>query len=223
VEHAREILRVSRDALPRDAWEWLNDLHYYLLEQGEAALVRAGRQAFLSRISSTALLVGGLLEANMSRDVGYHFLHLGTLIEQADMTTRILDVRAARAVPDSAEARALSSATWISVLRSLSAYQMYRRHVKRRVSGGGVLRFLLQDRAFPRSVAYCLATGAEILPYLPVNRRVERALERTRALARDADVAILLASEVGIPRLLDEIQLALGMLHEAIAETYFQH
>jgi uncharacterized alpha-E superfamily protein len=110
----------------------------------------------------------------------------------------------------------------MSVLRSLTAYQMYRKHMKRRVNGGGVLRFLLQNREFPRSIMFCLAQIASTLPTLPESRKIERSIERIRALARDANIDALLEAELGVPNLMDEIQIGLGELHEALSAAYFR-
>jgi uncharacterized alpha-E superfamily protein len=103
---------------------------------------------------------------------------------------------------------------------------MYRKHMKTRVNGTGVLRFLLQNREFPRSIMFCLSQVAETLPKLPESRKIERAIERIRALARDANLEALLKAELkadlGVPRLMDEIQIALGELHEALSAAYFK-
>lgn len=222
LERAREILRVSRDTMPREVWERLNDLYLYVSERGEIGQSRTQRIEFLSHVINGTLQLYGVLITTMSRDVGYQFLRIGTNLEQADMTTRILDVRsnsllhADPAVP----LAPFENIQWMSVLRSLTAYQMYRRHVRARVSGTGVLRFLLQNREFPRSVMYCLSEVAGTLPHLPGNRKIERAIERTRALVRDANIDALLPAD-GLPHLMDELQIGIGDLHGALAEAYF--
>ncbi|GAC1631923.1 MAG: alpha-E domain-containing protein [Nevskia sp.] len=224
LHHAREILRVSRDTMPREVWERLNDLYFYVQERGEAAVSRTGRQAFLNQTISGALLVYSVLTSNMSRDVGFQFLRIGTNIEQADMTTRILDVRTTRLLAAGGEARDLTpfeNIVWMSVLRSLTAYQMYRRHMRTRVNGTGVLRFLMQNREFPRSVMFCLSTIAATLPQLPNSRKIERAIDRMRALVHDANIEALLKRDDGLPTLMDEIQIGLGELHSAVSEAYF--
>jgi uncharacterized alpha-E superfamily protein len=109
---------------------------------------------------------------------------------------------------------------WMSVLRSLTGYQMYRRHVRSRVSGPGVLRFLLQNREFPRSVTFCLGMIGSTLPHLPQNRNVERCLWRVRALVQDANIDRLV--ERGFHEFIDEIQIGLGELHDALAQAYFR-
>lgn len=229
VHYAREILRTIRECVPGEVWEHLSDLHYLLLEQGERlqgqgekSLARAKRQELLQRILDGCLLIAGLLNANMSHDVGFQFLCLGTNIEQADMTTRIINVPALHGIPPQvAEALApFQSMQWLGVLRCLMAEPMFRRHVHHRVSGPMVLRFLLQDREFPRSVLFCLHMIAGTLPKLPPNRRLERSLERLRALIVDANVDYLLAG--GLTEFIDEIQTALGELHIAVSAAYFE-
>jgi len=221
---AREILRTTRDTMPREVWEKLNDLYLFVQEKGERTSVRARRQDFLNEIIDGTLMMYGMLTSNMSRDVGFQFLRIGTNIEQADMTTRIIEVRAAGSLgATTAEAlKPFYNIWWMSVLRSLTAYQMYRRHVRIRVSGPSVVRFLLQHREFPRSVMFCLDTIASTLPHLPANRKIERAIGRTRALVKDADVDKLLTSGSGLHKLMDEIQIGLGDLHEALSQSWFR-
>lgn len=223
VAAAREILRTARDSTPREAWEQINELHLFLQERGERHLPRTQRQDGLDRVINGILLLRGLLSTNMSHDVGYHFLQTGWYLEQADMTTRIVDVRSvdliaieSRAVE---ELRPFQQIQWMSVLRSLMAYQAYRRHEKSRISGAAVLRFLLQNRDFPRSVMFCLNELSATLPRLPQNRASERSLDRIRALLRDANFERLL--ERGLHDWIDEIQIGIGAVHAALASGYF--
>lgn len=225
MHRAREILRTVRDTVPREVWERVNALHYYVLDKGESVTTRSRRTEFLSRVIEGTMLVNGVLSANMSRDVGYHFLRIGLHLEQADMTTRILDVRSTSLIDTVAgrgedQLAPFYNIQWMSVLRSLTAYQMYRRHVRNRVNRTGVLRFLLQNREFPRAVMYCLSTVGSTLPLLPQNRHVERTLWRVRALVQDANLDKLV--EKGLHEFIDEIQIGLADLHEAMAQAYFR-
>lgn len=221
VDSAREILRSIRDSLPQDVWEAVNDLHLYIDAQGERSLGRRYRVDFLNRIIDGCLKVSGLLSANVSRDVGYQFLRLGTALEQADMTTRIVDAGASGLVtPRNVDDReAFQNMQWMSVLRSLAAYQMFRRHVRQRVTAELALRFLLQNNEFPRSVQFCLTRAQSVLPTLPPRPAVDRHLNRVIGLTRNADPAVLAARNPA--QFMDEIQVHLGALHGAIAEGYF--
>lgn len=222
LNYAREIARVSRDCMPREAWERLNDLYLFVQERGERSVARARRQEFLQGVINGAMTTVGVLTSNMSRDVGFQFLRMGTNLEQADMTTRILDVRSSRLFQPDASLTPFDNIQWMSVLKSLTAYQMYRRHVRARVNGPGVLRFLLQDRQFPRSVSFALSTIGSTMPFLPPSRKVERAIERTKALIADANIGSLSSQPDGLALFMDEIQVGLGQLDDAIAESYFR-
>ena len=221
VECAREILRSVRDAMPQEVWEAINDLHLYIESDGERVLTRRYRLDFINRITDGCLKVSGLLVANVSRDVGFHFLRLGTALEQADMTTRIIDAGASGLVtPRNEDDReAYRNMQWMAVLRALAAYQMYRRHVRQRVSAAHALRFLLHNVEFPRSVQFCLARIQGLVPALPPRPGVDRALTRASGLVRQADPALLATGDPA--GFMDEVQVYLGRLHEAIAEGYF--
>lgn len=222
LKHARDGLRAIRDVLPPELWERVNGMFLWVGENGERALVRRYRMDLINRVVDDSLTVSGMLTANVSHDIGFHFLRLGTALEQADMTTRIIDAGGSGLIrPRAAEELDAYQATqWMSVLRSLAAYQMYRRHVRQRVSAPQALQFLLQNREFPRSVIFCLDRVQRILPLLPARRPPEGALKRTLALAREANTCELV--ETGPRRLMDQIQIGLGELHEAIGESYFR-
>jgi len=222
LHHAREILRTIRECMPREIWERLNDLHYLLVEKGEKSLTsRSKRQDFLTQMIDGALLIYGMLTANMSQDVGFQFLRLGTNLEQADMTTRIIDVRSSSLIKSaSGDLAPFQNIQWMGVLRSLMGYQMFRRHIRGRVNGPNVLRFLLQNREFPRSVTYCLNMIATTLPKLPPDRRPQRSVERLRALVMDANIDRLM--EGGLSEVMDEIQVGIAQVHEAVSTAYFK-
>lgn len=221
IESAREILRSIRDSLPQEVWEAINDLHLYIGAHGERSISRRYRMDFLTRIIDGCLKVSGLLSANVSRDIGFQFLRLGTALEQADMTTRIIDAGASGLVtPRHEEDReAFQNMQWMSVLRALAAYQMFRRHVRQRVTAELALRFLLQNAEFPRSVQFCLSRAQNVLPTMPYRPGVDRYLNRVIGITRNADPASLAARDPAV--FMDQIQSQLGALHTAVADAYF--
>lgn len=222
LSYAREILRTVRDSLPSEVWEKVNDLHLLVQERGEKSLPRGKRAEFLARVIDGVLLLHGILECNLSHDEGFHLLRIGTNLEQADMTTRIIDVRSSSLIRTQAseDLAPFQNIQWMSVLRSLTGYQMYRRQERARVTGPRVLRFLLQNRGFPRSVTFCLNHIAATLPHLPEHRAIARALDRTRGLVQDANLDKLV--EAGLHELMDEIQIGLAQTDEALHQAYFR-
>ena len=223
---ARENARTTREIMPTEAFELINDLYYFARDNAEKGLNRADRVVILEQIISRSQQIGGLLAGTMSRDEAYSFVRLGRSLERADMTTRIVDVDSEKLMPEleveDAEPEALEpyeNILWMNVLRSSSAYQMYRQHVRERVKGEDVVRFLLQNEQFPRSTAHNLTTLSKALRNLPNSNKVTWHVNKTRRLVRDADVKRLLRR--GLLRHLDSVQESIGQVHFKIAETWF--
>jgi uncharacterized alpha-E superfamily protein len=107
----------------------------------------------------------------------------------------------------------------MNVLRSSSAYQMYRQHVRERINGEDVVRFLLQNEQFPRSTAHNLTTMTKVLRNLPNSNKVNWQVNKTRKLVRDADVNRLLRR--GLLCHLDSVQKEIAQVHFKIADTWF--
>jgi len=236
---ARENLRTTRDTVPREAWEQINGLYIYARDHVPS---RRGRYEFLRRVILGAQQIGGLLAGAMSRTAAYDFVRLGHYLERADMTTRILDVRSANLLSHARQTQQsqgqsqmqtqtpastqeeqdpFESIQWMSVLKSLSAYQMYRQQVRVRVSGPDVLKFLLQDEYFPRAVAFCLRQLDICLRKLPRHDAALAALAALRQKLNAATVPEL--SREGLHDFIDEVQIGLSQLHDQIAAAYFAH
>jgi uncharacterized alpha-E superfamily protein len=223
---ARENARTTREIMPTEAFELINGLYYFARDNAEAGISRAERNEILDQIVSRAQQIGGLMAGTMSRDEAYSFVRLGRSLERADMTTRIIDVDSQKLMPElevedaEPEAREpYENILWMNVLRSSSAYQMYRQHVRERINGEDVVRFLLQNEQFPRSAAHNLTTMTKVLRNLPNSNKVNWQVNKTRKLVRDADVNRLLRR--GLVRHLDSAQKEISQVHFKIADTWF--
>jgi uncharacterized alpha-E superfamily protein len=220
LQQARENLRTLRDVVPREAWEKLNHLHRYANDHYEQAIAGRSRFPFVTQIIDGCQLITGLLAGTMSHDGAYEFVRTGRNLERADMTTRIIDVRSASLLPKhTGDLAPFANIQWMSVLKSLSAYQMYRRQVHVRVSGADVLRFLFQDAGFPRSVYHCLGEMRQSLNALPRNEVPRRYVVRLKRQVGEAIVQHL--AHEGLHEFVDSLQVALGKLHDRIRATYF--
>lgn len=219
---ARENLRTTRDVIPREIWEEINQLYLSVREQVESGITPRKRDAFLNRVIRSCQTVNGLIEGSLSYTQARTFLMLGRQLERADMTTRIIDVRSANLLPRSPEELTpFENLQWMSVLKSLSGYQMYRQHVRLRIRGPDVLRFLLQDRQFPRAVGSCMERFANALMALPRNEIALNEVETCRQHLAQANIVLLASEPAKLHAFVDEIQLDFIELHDAIAKTYF--
>jgi uncharacterized alpha-E superfamily protein len=216
---ARENARTIRDFIPREAWEHINELHLYARDNVQTGLAKRGRYQFLKQIILRAQTLTGMLAGTMTHDAGYDFLRIGRNLERADMTTRIVDVRSASLLPEQVGLRPFETIQWISVLKSLTAYQMYRRKMQARVERGHVLRFLFQDHDFPRAFYHCLGEVEQALGDLGRHEGPLRVVGRLKRSVLNADLASL--SQQDIHALIDQLQLGLSDLNEEIAKSYF--
>ncbi|MGW8311202.1 MAG: alpha-E domain-containing protein [Thiogranum sp.] len=218
---ARENLRTTRAILPRAVWETLNDLHAYASDNKTSGTSRRGRYAFMRRIIDYSQLLAGKLSSTMSHDQTYDFLRMGRNMERADMTTRVIDVRGSNLLPSiTEELRPFDDIQWKSVLDSLAAYQMYRRHVHVRVRGREVLRFLLQDTRFPRAVRYCLAEVESCLRSLDSSESPLRALGMAQRVLSRVGVDEIVGD--GLTDFINEFQLVHSELNTQITASYFE-
>lgn len=218
---ARENLRTTRDIVPREAWEQVNDLYLSARKRTAAGVAKQRRYNLLKEIIERCQQLTGLLAGTMSHDHAYDFIRLGRNLERGDMTTRILDTRSADLLPKHAEELTpFDAIQWMSVLKSLTAYQMYRRHVRVRVRGTDVLKFLLQDYAFPRALSHCLAQVEQCLRHLPEHDQPLRTVTRLQRIVQEADVAALVGE--GLHKFIDDVQIEISSLHQHIYDAYFQ-
>lgn len=218
---ARENLRTIRAIVPRAAWEALNDLFEYTRENAASGINRRGRYAYMKRVVDSCQLLAGKLSGTMSHDMTYEFLRIGRFMERADMTSRVIDVRATNLLPKQLdELKPFEDIQWKSVLDLLMAYQMYRRKVHTGVRGKEVLRFLLQEEEFPRSIHFCLAEVGHCLRRLPGNEPVLRVLGSAQRMAQEYRFGDNVTA--GLNDFINELQLVHAELHEQLVATYFE-
>jgi len=218
---ARENLRTTRAIVPRGTWEVLNDLHYYVEDNKAKGTSRKGRFDYLTHIIRSCQLITGNINDTMSHDQTYEFVRLGRNLERADMTTRVLEVRAGNLLPKLAnELKPFDDIQWKSILESLAAYQMYRRHVHVRVRGSAVMSYLLKDKQFPRSIVHCMSEVNNCLRSLPANEASLRTLGRVQRLVYEVNVKDMKRPELN--EFVNNLQIVLGDVHDQLLQTYFQ-
>ena len=186
IKAARENARALRAIIPMDMWTQLNSFHNRLLDLGDDDfdLVRLARTCGVIKVGCYEQL--GVAESTLYRDEGERFFKLGLMIERADQTSRLLDVKFAQLATGQAGAEGIADTTfWALILRSAAAYQAFRRHEPRGADPGRVARFLLANASQPRSIAYCVGTIQAVLEDLRRIyglRQARRALERVDSL-----------------------------------------
>jgi uncharacterized alpha-E superfamily protein len=216
---ARENIRTTREVLPTETWERINSMYLSVAQRGARGLPGNIRHKVLNDIVQRCQQITGMLAGSMNNDAAYQFIRIGRNLERADMSTRIIDTASARLMGDSEEILPYRNVLWVSVLKSLSAYQMYRLSVRRNVNPEDVLEFLLHSRIFPRALAHTLNEIDSSVGQLPRNREPLAVIAGVKRALETADPGSL--RNDALHAFIDDMQLRLDSIHNAINKTWF--
>ncbi len=223
LEFARENARQIRDVITTEMWEQINDVYWNLQE---VSFWSQPPQEQLREIRRACQLFYGITDATLSRDLSWQFSRLGRLLERAEKTTRILDVKYFLLLPTHEEVGGvLDELQWIALLRTAGAYQMFRQSRHQAIAPEAVAAFLLLDPIFPRSVRYCLERISDTLriirssavPGPPDDLECLVGL----VLARWSFTRIDELIANGLHEAIDHLQQDLNRLHDLIEARYF--
>jgi uncharacterized alpha-E superfamily protein len=161
---ARENARMARTALTRDVWEAVNETWLICKQEVDKAAYENELPDVLSGIRQQAALIRGMINGTMLRNEIYRFVKLGSLIERADNTARILDTKYYVLLPSSASVgSSLDRVQWEMILRSASAERSFHWLYGGDIEPSAIVDFLIQDVRLPRSIAYCYDGIVDIL------------------------------------------------------------
>lgn len=224
LQSARENARSVREIISSEMWEQVNTFYLMVQEASQAQSV-AELPSFFAEVKMASHLFAGVMNATMTHNEGWHFGQLGRLLERADKTARILDVKYFILLPAvNLVGTALDEIQWIALLKSASGYEMYRKR-QRRINPNGIAKFLILDREFPRSIQFCLLEAERSLQQITGcmpgvwHNAAERTLGRLRA-----ELDFITIEEIiqgGLHEFLDHIQTQLNYVGDKIFETFF--
>lgn len=168
-EAARNNAREVRTALTREVFEATNESYLTLKDILARPVSERDLPGVLDIVRKQSALVRGAMYGTMLRNDIYSFAQLGTFLERADNTARILDVKYYVLLPSMAHVgAAIDNVQWETILRAVSALQAYRWLSTEEVSANGIGKFLILDQRLPRSLAFCSAAMKENLEDLAV-------------------------------------------------------
>lgn len=222
---ARENARSVREIISSEMWEQVNKFYLFVRGAAQDPGLLERPHVFFDEVKRNSHLFTGLAMDTMSHGEGWHFSRLGRLIERADKTSRILDVKYFLLLPRvEYVGTPYDNIQWSAVLKSASALEMYRKRFHR-IAPRHVVQFLIFDREFPRAISYCLTKAEDSLHAISgtnpgtYGNLAERRLGRLNADLHFTDAETVVYS--GVHEFLDHFQLKLNEVGEAIFETFF--
>lgn len=222
---ARENARTVREMISSMMWEELNKYFLSVRAAANDQTVFDSPYEFFNQIILASHLVEGITDGTMSHGEPWHFAHLGRMLERADKTSRILDVKYFILLPSVGDVGTnIDTIQWGALLESASALEMYRKR-HGRIEPESVAEFLILDRDFPRAMHHCLIEAEKSLGAIFGRRddRIYNAAEQRLGRLR-ADVNYSQIREIidgGLHEFIDDFQKKLNAVGAAIHETFF--
>jgi uncharacterized alpha-E superfamily protein len=221
---ARENARSIREIISSEMWEEVNSF-YLMVKEAKNNTNFDNLPEFFNEVKMSSHRFAGVMDATMTHNEGWHFGQIGRLLERADKTARILDVKYFYLLPSvESVGTPLDQIQWISLLKSASAYEMYRK-CQHRISPSSVAEFLILDTQFPRSIYFSLRQVEKSLHEVtgtPVGtwcNGAERAIGRL--VSELGYLTINDVIEQGLHEFLDQMQVSMNNVGDKIYQTFF--
>jgi uncharacterized alpha-E superfamily protein len=222
---ARENARSVREIISSAMWLQANRFYLMVRDMAQEPLDLDSAQGVFNQIKEQSHLFCGITDATMTHGEAWHFGRLARMLERADKTSRILDVKyflLLRSVAD--VGTAFDDIQWAAVLRSASAFEMYRKR-RGRISPEGIVQFLLLDNEFPRAVLFCLDEVRHSLhaisgtPLGTFRTKPEKLLGQICSDLAYNNIEEIVHS--GVHEYIDDLQVNLNNIGSGVHDTFF--
>src|SRR5215831_16960379 len=155
---ARENARAVRGTLTSEIWETINSTWLEMRVTGTGSSGEVDTATFFEWVKHRAHLARGVISGTMLHDLAWHFTWLGTYLERADSTARILDVKYHLLLPRGERAGGVTDYyQWSALLHSVSAFEIYRRVYRDLITPRRVAELLVLREDMPRSLLRCMS------------------------------------------------------------------
>jgi len=224
IRFARENARSVRETISSEMWQQINNL-YLLINEESRRDVPASLPAFCHQVRMACHLFTGILDVTMSHNEAWHFIRMGSLLERADKTSRILDVKYFILLPSVTDVGTpYDDVQWSAVLKSVSGFEMYRKR-HGRIAPERIVEFLMLDGEFPRAIRYCVSRADRSLHAItgtPIGTFACPSEQRMGMVRSELDFArvepILTA---GLHEFCDALQVKMNRIDECVLSDFF--
>lgn len=228
VRAARENARTVREVISSEMWEYLNRLFLKVRDHASNpdALLSDKANEFFTEVRLAGNLFDGITDNTMTHNEGWHFCRLGRLLERADKTSRLIDVKYFMLLPSISDiGTPYDELQWSALLRSASAYEMYRKR-HGRITPKGIIDFLILDHEFPRAMLYCISKSEESLHDITgTPRGAYSNVAEQRIGSLRSDLAFTSSTDIlkkGLHEFIDAFQNSINLVDSSIYKTFFE-
>ncbi len=161
IQKSRENARSIRPIITSEMWQELNSAYLHIQKMASSCKDKSPGYEFYESIRKSCQLFTGITDTTLSHNEAWHFARLGNLLERADQTSRILDVKYYMLLPSAEHVGSVyDDIQWSALLKSAGALEMYRR-LNHSIHHASVAEFLILNRQFPRAIYSCLSRAEE--------------------------------------------------------------
>ncbi len=222
---ARENARTVREFISSEMWERINLLHLWLDSTEAQELFQESSIEFYRKIVDGSHQFHGTTDATLTHGEGWNFLQAGKFLERADCASRILDLKYHILLPHGHEVCGpLDMVQWISILKSCSGWEAYRKEFPGIMTPWRITEFLLLHDLFPRSIRFCVDRLDDALHAISgcdpnhYANEAERLCGRLCSSLNYETIENVFAG--GYHEYMDRTQVRLGQIHEALQSAY---
>lgn len=225
LRQARENARSVRESLSSESFEQLNEFYHFVESAAEQPTLESTTE-FFDSVRRIAIQWTGVLDSTMPRDLGWHFANAGRLIERADKTSRVLDVKYFNLLPRVEDiGTAVDDLQWSALLLAISGWEAYRRQ-HHLIEIQKVVEFFLFNETFPRSILFCIEGAEQSISCIESLSNGDNGEAEAKKLTTDlrnrlsqTSVDDVLAG--GMHQFVDLLQIDLNRIGEAMNQEYF--
>ncbi|NTW51703.1 MAG: alpha-E domain-containing protein [Chlorobiaceae bacterium] len=231
ISMARENARSIIESISSEMWEQVNNL-YHFLQSVTPQQVHTDPYSFYKEIKNASHLFQGITDNTFSRNEGWDFVQIGKYLERADNAARLIDVKYHMLMPKRGQHLDLVKDSvdiiqWMAVLKSCSALEAFRKVYLSKIDPDNILRFLILDRTFPRSITFSICAAQEALWRISGSslhryvNNVDRLIGKT-----DAELSYTTVEDIfhkGVHEFLEEIEHGLIRIGEQLHLLYFAY
>ncbi|KXW57362.1 alpha-E domain-containing protein [Ferrovum myxofaciens] len=219
---ARENARAVRGTITSEMWEALNSTWLEMLRIHAEGIALDGVSRFFEWVKERSHLSRGIAHGTMLRDNTFRFIRLGSFLERADNTARILDVKYHILLPSLKDVGgATDYYQWSAVLRSVSAFESYRKVYRDQITPKRVGELLILRLDMARSLITCVNEVHRLLLEINGPRSNELINRCNQLYARMHTETIDRVFEYGLHEYLSEFLEQIYNLGDLINTTYF--
>ncbi|NTV98504.1 MAG: alpha-E domain-containing protein [Chlorobiaceae bacterium] len=228
---ARENARSIIESISSEMWEQINNL-YHFLQGATPQAVHNDPSGFYKEIKNASHLFQGITDNTFSRNEGWDFIQIGKYLERADNVARLIDVKYHMLFSETKGKKEITIESddiiqWMAVLKSCSALEAFRKVYLSKLDPENILRFLILDRTFPRSINFSICAAEDALWRISGSSRHRYANNADRLIGKmEAELGYTSIEDIiseGLHDYIEDLEEELVKIGEQVHLTYFAY